>query len=91
MNYEWDPDKAEANRRKHGVDFMDAEAFAWDEALGWVDAREGYGETREIAVAPIHGRLHVMVFTLRGARIRIISLRKANSREVAAYGQVVHR
>lgn len=87
MNYHWDPGKAATNLTKHGVDFAVAEAFEWNTAIGWVDKRQEHGEIREIAVGFIETRLYVMVFTLRDNQIRIISLRKANKREVAAYEQ----
>lgn len=88
-DYAWDPAKAVVNWEKHGVDFASAVDFEWDKALGWIDDRNAYGEIREIAVAPIHGRLHVMVFTQRGQHIRIISLRKANPREVVIHAQAL--
>jgi uncharacterized DUF497 family protein len=49
------------------------------------DRREDYGEMRLIALAPVGTRLHVVVFVERGGERRIISARKANSREVAFY------
>ena len=49
------------------------------------DRRRAYGETRMIALGPIQGRAHVLVYTRRGAHIRVISLRKANDREVQLY------
>ncbi len=52
-----------------------------------VDDRVSYGEERFIAKGDIAGRLHVCVHTLRGATYRIISLRKANRREIHAYRQ----
>ncbi len=85
MRYEWDPRKAAANLAKHGVPFTAAEDFDWDQALVRRDDRRDYGEERWIALAPIGQRLHVMVFTLRGAIVRIISLRKANRRECDAW------
>ena len=91
MIYEWDPNKAAANFADRGVNFEDAEDFEWDVAHGWIDDRQDYNEVREVAVAPIRGRIHVMVFTMRCNRIRIISLRKANSREIVAYEQLLDR
>ena len=56
-----------------------------------VDDRFDYGETRQVAFGPIRGRLFVCVFVERGATRRIISLRKANSREVKSYGEKVEQ
>ena len=52
-----------------------------------VDDREDYGELREIAWGFIGVRLHVMVFTRRRGGIRIISLRKADQKDIRRYGE----
>ena len=80
--YEWDPRKAISNLEKHGVAFEDVVGFHWDEALVIPDRRQEYGEPRFLAYGLIGSRLHALVFTPRSGRIRVISLRKANSREV---------
>jgi uncharacterized DUF497 family protein len=80
MNYEHDPAKLAANVRKHGVWFSAADDFE-------VDSRKRYGETRLIAAGLIGVRLFVLTFTLRGNAVRIISLRKANRREVQRYAR----
>jgi uncharacterized DUF497 family protein len=49
------------------------------------DDRRDYGEVREIGFTVIGQRLYVVVFVQRGQTMRIVSLRKANSREVKAY------
>jgi uncharacterized protein len=81
----WDERKRLSNLANHGVDFRDLEALEWDRALVFEDRRKDYGETRLIAMAPLGARLHVVVFVERGGERRIISARKANSREVAFY------
>jgi len=86
MEYEWDDHKAACNRRNHGVDFTSIIDFDWEAAMVIEDQRKDYGERRFIAYGPIGNRLHCVVFTLRDDVIRIISLRKANCREVARYG-----
>ena len=85
MQYEWDDTKAESNLQKHGVSFVSALAFEWEYAIVREDDRSNYGEPRWIAYAPIKGRLHIMIYTLRNNVIRLISLRKANAREVTLY------
>ena len=49
------------------------------------DTRQDYGEVREIGYAAIDDRLYCVVFTQREDRMHVISLRKANSREVRNY------
>jgi uncharacterized DUF497 family protein len=51
------------------------------------DARRDYHERRLIAYGNISGRLHICVFTMRGTAFRIISLRRANRREINALGE----
>lgn len=85
MHYEHDPAKLAANVAKHGVWFSAADDFEWETAQLEVDSRRCYGETRFTAVGLIGARLFVLTFTLRGNAVRIISLRKANRREVQRY------
>jgi uncharacterized protein len=85
MEYEWNPEKATGNIAKHGVPFERVKDFDWSRASIKEDGRRDYGERRYIAVAPIDGRLHVLVFTRRDGRIRVIGLRRANDREKVRY------
>ncbi|RMH59151.1 MAG: BrnT family toxin [Zetaproteobacteria bacterium] len=85
MDYEWDERKRRANLAKHGVDFTDAVAFVWPLAFTSLDARRDYGEPRYVSIGPVNGRLHVMVWTPRGGKVRVIGLRKANRREERWY------
>lgn len=82
MVYEWDEAKREKNLAVHGIDFSAIESFEWEDAIVEVDTRRNYGETRYAALGVIKRRLHALVFTLRGENYRIISLRKANGREI---------
>ena len=52
-----------------------------------LDDRREYGELRQVALAPMHDRLWVVVFTDRPEGRRVISLRKANLREYRRYEQ----
>lgn len=71
----------------HGVSLALASELDWDEALVWVDDRFEYGECRMIALAPHTGILYYVAFVDRGRVRRIISLRRANRREVKHYVQ----
>ena len=87
MRIEFDPAKDSSNQEKHGLSLALASALDWDEALVWVDDRYEYGELRMIALAPDTGILYYVAFVDRGDAQRIISLRKANRREVKHYVQ----
>ncbi|WP_444668278.1 BrnT family toxin [Cereibacter changlensis] len=83
--WDWDEEKRRSNLAKHGVDFAAVADFDWDEAFVEPDVRQDYGEVRQRATGPIGVRLCVLVYTRRAGRMRIISLRKANAREVARW------
>jgi uncharacterized protein len=85
LTIEFDRAKNIANVAKHGVDMAAAAEFDFETAVTWTDTRKSYGEMRTIAVGFIAYRLHVLVFTMRGRNLRVISLRKANRKERAAY------
>jgi len=85
MQVEFDPDKDAANIEKHGVSLAFAADLDWDEAFVWIDERFAYGEMRMIALAPSTQILYYVAFVDRGSTRRIISLRKANRREVKHY------
>lgn len=87
MQIEFDPAKNERNIRERGLPFTLAEAFEFETALIWQDTRKAYPEVRYAALGQINGRLHALVFSETPDGIRIISLRKANQREVARYEQ----
>ncbi len=87
MRIEFDPDKDNSNHAKHGVSLALAGELDWDAALVWVDNRFEYGEMRMIALAPKTAILYYVAFVERGSVRRIISLRRANRREVKHYVQ----
>ncbi|BBO21264.1 MAG: BrnT family toxin [Candidatus Desulfobacillus denitrificans] len=87
MRIEFDSAKDIANRSKHGLSLSLASELDWEAALVWFDERFEYGETRMIALAPNTGILYCVAFVDRGSVRRIISLRRANRREVKYYVQ----
>lgn len=85
MRIEFDPAKDSTNQVKHGASLSVASELDWQEALVWVDERFEYGEARMIALAPKDNTLYCVAFVDRGDVRRIISLRRANRREVKHY------
>ena len=81
--YEWDESKRAANIAKHGVDFDAVNGFVWRTAIVKPSPRSG--EMRFAATGYIGERAHRLIFTWRGWRIRIISLRRASRQEVQDY------
>jgi uncharacterized protein len=87
MQIQFDPAKDLANQAKHGVSLSLAIELDWEAALVWVDERFDYGEVRMIALAPQTNILYYAAFVDRGEVRRVISLRRANRREVKHYVQ----
>ena len=85
MQITFDPAKDAANLAKHGVSLALAGGLEWDTLECKPDARRDYGELRMIGYAFAGPRLYCVVFADRAGVRRIISLRKANSREVSDY------
>lgn len=91
MRFEWDDAKSEACFRERGFDFAyAASAFADPGRLVHQDNRRSYGEDRYQLIGLVEGRLFVLVYTTRKDVVRIISARKANSREVKQYENRSH-
>lgn len=85
MDYEFDPAKDESNLDKHGLSLTEAVGFEWETAIVREDTRKWYFERRFEATGLIGERLYVMVYCFRNDAVRVISLRKGNSREVKRY------
>jgi len=87
VEFEWDEAKDAACFAARGFDFAFAlGVFRDPDRVITRDDRHDYWEARYRASGHIDGRLFVVVFTRRGERIRIISARKANRKEVARHG-----
>lgn len=87
MEIEFDPAKNERNIQERGLSFDLVADFDFDTAVIRPDTRHDYGEARYQAFGLIGQRLCFLAFSLRGNAVRVISLRKANSREVHFYEQ----
>jgi uncharacterized protein len=85
VKIEFDPAKNLRNIAERGLSFELAGEFDFDTALIWIDARKVYPEVRLSALGLFAGRVHALVFSETTKGIRVISLRKANKREVKRY------
>ncbi len=82
---EWDEEKKQTNFSDHGLSFEDAETVFSGECVTFEDTRYDYREPRFVTLGRLEGRTVVIAHTPRGENTRIISMRKANSREQKAY------
>lgn len=87
MEISYDPNKNRRNIEERGLPFDAAADFDFASALIAEDTRHDYPEIRYVALGFIGERLHVLCFTPTVDGIRIISLRKANTRERKRYEQ----
>jgi uncharacterized DUF497 family protein len=85
VQFDFDPGKDATNLSKHGLSLAAAAELSWEAALVWLDDRADYGEVRMVALAPIGDILFFVAFVDREPVRRIISLRRANRREVSHY------
>lgn len=82
--FEFDRAKSEANRAKHGIDFVEAQALWTDPNLLEIPAR-AVDEPRLLMIGLIEGKHWSAVVTHRNENIRIISVRRSREEEVALY------
>ena len=86
LQFEFDENKSKSNKKKHGIDFVETQDL-WDDEFGVIlDARSD-DEKRYALVSKLDNKIWVMIFTLRGETVRIISVRRARKEEVRLYGQ----
>ena len=93
MVFEYDPKKSQANKAKHRIDFEEAQAL-WDDPRG-VEILLSYpDEPRYARIAKLSAadrEIWTAIFTLRGERARLISVRRARGKEKETYGKSQNR
>jgi len=89
VQFDFDPGKDATNLSKHGLSLAAAANLSWDAALVWIDDRADYGEVRMVVLAPIGDILFFVAFVDREQARRIISLRRANRREINHYVKAI--
>jgi len=82
VDIDYDADKRDKTLAERGLDFAQAGEIFTGPHLDFPDARANYGEDRYITFGVLDGRMVVVVWTPRGLTRRIISMRKANGREI---------
>ena len=88
MQFEYDQKKSDSNFEKHGIDFETAQAL-WDESTVEFKANVR-GENRFKVIGRIYGEYWAAIITKRKSRIRLISVRKATTRERSAYDRHIN-
>ena len=86
VEFEFDPQKSEINKTKHGIDFVDAQAL-WKSKIVYLGAKDAL-EKRYLVIGTINHEHWSAIITYRGARIRIISVRKSTPVEINTYEKI---
>ena len=89
MNIEWVHKKNKININKHNIDFNDAYKIFENPIITKVDDRFDYGEKRWIGLGQLESICVVFVYTMRGKKLRMISIRKANQNERTFYNESI--
>ncbi len=84
MEFEFDESKSRANKSKHGLDFVEAQALWMDESFVEIPARTE-DEPRFLVVGVISGKHWSAVITYRCEKVRLISVRRSRVEEVEIY------
>jgi len=84
MVFEYDPNKSTENKRKHGIDFKDAQRLWADPGVVEIPARTS-DEARWLLIGKIDEKNWSAIITRRGENIRLISVRRSRDEEVALY------
>jgi len=84
MEFEFDLNKSKANKKKHGIDFVEAQALWEDPDLIEIPARTS-DEPRFLIIGKISGKHWSGIIAYRGETVRIISVRRSRQEEVDIY------
>ena len=84
MEFEYDATKSDGNKKKHGIDFVDAQLL-WDDPDFVEVPSTVSGERRYLVIGKISGKHRSAIITCRDNRTRIISVRRSREEEVKIY------
>jgi uncharacterized protein len=87
VKIEFDPIKSQKYTEERGLSFDSVKDFSWESAVTIRDNRYNYPELRLVSTGYLGNRIHVVCFTPIEGGVRVISLRKANSREIKRYAE----
>ena len=84
MDFEFDSEKSDKNKAKHGIDFVEAQEL-WTDVTALEVPAQSETEARSALIATYSGKLWTAIFTYRKKKIRIISCRRARDGEKRTY------
>ena len=84
MEFEFDSNKSASNRKKHGIDFIEAQTL-WEDPDRVVIPAKDLDENRFLLIGKIGERHWSVIYTIRSERIRLISVRRSRKNEKEIY------
>lgn len=84
MDFQFDPGKSNSNKKKHGIDFYEAQELWDDPDLIEIPIKTS-DEPRYLVIGKISGKHWSGIITYRGEKIRMISVRRSRKEEVEIY------
>ena len=84
MEFEFDSQKSENNKKKHGIDFLKAQAL-WDDPDYIIIPAKVIDEARFLIIGKIEDKHWSGIITYRGESVRIISVRRSRKKEIDIY------
>ena len=84
MKFEFDSEKSDTNKRKHGIDFLEAQTL-WDDPDYVIIPAKTIDETRFLVIGKIEDKHWSGIITYRGESVRIISVRRSRKEEIDIY------
>jgi len=84
MEFEFDPAKSDSNKKKHGMDFIDAQALWYDPDFIEIPVRT-IDEERLLVIGKISEKHWSAIITYRNEKVRIISVRRSREEEIEIY------
>jgi len=84
MDFEFNSEKSNSNKKKHGIDFTEAQAL-WEDPDFIEIPAETNDEPRFVIIGQIAGKYWSAIVTYRGERTRIISVRRSRKKEIDIY------
>ena len=85
MKFEYDEQKSQINKEKHGIDFVEAQNLWQDEDALVIPANIVDNEIRYALISKILTKCFVVIFTIREDTNRIISVRRCRKNEEKNY------
>ena len=91
MTFEYDKNKSQSNKSKHGISFDEAQELWKDPYAFEIPSSQSEDEERFLVIGQIAGKNWTAIITYRESNTRIISVRRSRAKEVELYESIRNR